>query len=111
MTGKDIKDRLLKNRIVLSDVAKKLNMSHQAFSQALTAADVKSGLIEKICKAINVDLSFFYDDICNKSIAFSDNAIKDDIIESLRQRLNEKDDIIKAKDELINILQYKLHNI
>lgn len=133
MKGEEVKNKLNACGISLSEIARRLNMSQQAFSQALNRTDIKTGLIEKICHAINVDLSFFYDcakctmqtcerkEKCCMDIAFCNNNkdeyCKDAIIEELKQLIKDKDALLKdkdvliaAKDELIEILNMRLHN-
>lgn len=60
MTGKELKKILLENKIVLKELAIKLNTSQPGFSQALGNKEVKTGLLEKICEALNVKLDYFY---------------------------------------------------
>lgn len=60
MTGKELKEILLENKIVLKELAEKLNTSQPGFSQALGNKEVKTGLLEKICDALNVKLDYFY---------------------------------------------------
>lgn len=61
MTGEQLKNILLSRNYILSDVAKLLGMPQQNFSQTLNnTSDIKSGLLEKICLKLHVDMSFFY---------------------------------------------------
>lgn len=60
MTGEDLKKRLQKEGFILADVAKKLTMSPQHLNQALSAADVKSGLLERISKGLSISISSLY---------------------------------------------------
>lgn len=62
MTGEVLKSILFRNGIQLKDVAEKLDMSQQNFSNALKVADIKTGLLEKLCDVLNVTLEFFYHD-------------------------------------------------
>lgn len=62
MTGEILKSILFRNGIQLKDVAEKLDMSQQNFSNALKVADIKTGLLEKLCDVLNVTLEFFYHD-------------------------------------------------
>lgn len=63
MTGLQVKEKLYQAKVTQADLAKKLNLSSQQMSQALNAADIKSGLLEKICEALGVNMSFFYPEI------------------------------------------------
>ena len=63
-----------------------LEMSQPSFHQALGAADIKTGLLERICDALGKDMSFFYpecgrkkteiniDDSNNSSTTHGDNS-------------------------------------
>lgn len=60
MNGNILKERLQKIEPNLSSAARKLGMSKQAFYQALEAADVKTGLIEKLSAEYNCPIEFFF---------------------------------------------------
>ena len=53
MKGVDLKDLLKKEGIILSQLAEDLEMSQQNLSAAFTRDDIKSGLLEKMAKALN----------------------------------------------------------
>lgn len=67
MTGQELKEKLLTLNISQSELARRLDMSHQSFNQALKVSDVKSGFLEKICVAAEVEMSFFYPNGFKKS--------------------------------------------
>ena len=60
MTGEILKNELLNRGLVLSDIAKRLGMSPQHLNQALNAADIKSGLIERICDVLGLSIAEMY---------------------------------------------------
>lgn len=60
MTGEQLKERLIRGGYTLKDVAELMGMSQQNFSKGLKVADVKTGLIEKICQVLNKKMDFFY---------------------------------------------------
>lgn len=62
MTGEQLKERLIRSGYQLKDVAELLEMSQQNFSKGLKVADVKTGLVEKICQVLNKKIDFFYVD-------------------------------------------------
>lgn len=62
MNGNLLKARLQTIEPNLAEAARKLNMSKQSFYQALEAADIKSGLIERIATLYNRPVGFFFDD-------------------------------------------------
>ena len=101
MKGEEVKDKLKDCDISLHELAKRMEMSHQLLYQYMKSPDVKSSLLEKICDALGVDMSFFYGykGVHNKN--------KDEIIDALRTQLKDKDTIIASKDELIQLLQSK----
>ena len=60
MTGKELKERIRTKGMSESEIARRLNMSQQGFNRTLRSEDVKTGLLEKLCKVFDVDMSFFY---------------------------------------------------
>lgn len=61
MDGKVVKEKLKKCGIPLSEIATRMGYENdQRLHSQLKSEDVKSGLLEKICEAIGVDMSFFY---------------------------------------------------
>lgn len=62
MTGEELKLSLAKSGKQLKDLAQMVGMSQQNFSNTLRVSDVKSGFLERLCDALNVDLGYFYQD-------------------------------------------------
>ena len=60
MTGKELKDRLSTCGISQAEIARRLGMSTQSMSQALNAADIKTGFLERIVAVTGIPLSYFY---------------------------------------------------
>lgn len=60
MKGADLKDLLRKEGVILSQLADDLGMSQQNLSAAFTRDDVKSGLLEKMARALDKPIGFFY---------------------------------------------------
>ena len=77
MTGEELKKKLLSVGLQQKDVAQKLGKSQQNVSQMMTAADVRTGLIEELCKAFDLPPSLFYGDggvtATNHSVALNGN--------------------------------------
>lgn len=74
MSGKQLKEILVREGVNLADLAKKLGYANdQRLHSALKAADVKSGLIEAIATATNRSVGFYYADM-SVTIA-TDNAL------------------------------------
>ena len=68
MKGLDVKKKLVENGFLLSDVAKALKETPQNLDSMLRAEDIKTGVLEKIAKAINKSLYFFIEDDKEKPI-------------------------------------------
>lgn len=62
MKGEDIKRKLLDAGYTLRKVAVDIGTTPQNFNILMSAADVKSGTLERICHAINKTIDFFYAD-------------------------------------------------
>lgn len=60
MSGKELKDLLSKYDISQSEVARRLGLSQQSFSQMLSSADVKTSLVERIARVLDVSISTLY---------------------------------------------------
>lgn len=60
MTGERLKEIIFKHKVSQSEIARQLGMSHQSLNQMLSAADVKSSLLERIAQVLNVPISFLY---------------------------------------------------
>ena len=46
--------------ISLTRISQMLGKSPQQLDQALNAKDVKTGMVEELCRVLNVDITFFY---------------------------------------------------
>jgi DNA-binding Xre family transcriptional regulator len=60
MKGLEIKKILLDNGYTLAEVAKKLGQSPQNMQNLLASDSIKTGTLEAICRAINVNIYYFY---------------------------------------------------
>lgn len=60
MNGADLRRILAENKVGIIELANKLNMTQPNLSNTFKVQDVKSGLLEKICDALDVSLDFFY---------------------------------------------------
>lgn len=108
MSGEEVKKLLQKRGYTLKDVAEWMGETPQNFQAMLKVADIKTGVLERICKAIQHDIFFFFD-------------LNDDIpgykrpenpIEDLGQALfraamfeqlaTQKDENLKDKEKLIS---------
>lgn len=117
MTGKDLKELLTKFNMSQTDIAKQLGLSQQSFSQALNAADIKSGLLERIAKALCVPVSRLYGEVGNNiqdsaialgngiavhggCNAINDASVLEERVKALEALLAEKERIIKLYEKM-----------
>lgn len=97
MKGLELKKKLREDGINLSDLAKSLGYDNdQRLHSALNAADVKSGLIEKIAKMTNKTVGYYY----GESVGATDN------ISELLAILKKKDEQI---DRFLTLLEKQGH--
>lgn len=131
MNGEILKSRLLKLEPSLAEIARKLNVKPQSLSQALTASDIKTGFIEKLAVIYDRPISYFFDEQikiddhsrkdnhsaqgfsasthyegCDASIV-SKLQIAEDRINLLEAQLKDKDEVIRSKNEIIELLKSK----
>lgn len=60
MSGEELKKKLDAAGISQAEISRKLGVIPQSVNQSLAAKDVKSGFIESLCRAFELDASFFY---------------------------------------------------
>jgi transcriptional regulator with XRE-family HTH domain len=111
MTGKELKEKLYNAKVTQADLAKKLQMSTQAMSQTLNAADIKTGFLEKVCEAIGVNMSFFYPIDEQKAVVNGNNsvaAIQSTVTQGdcavLAERVKSLEALLAEKERLISVL-------
>ena len=104
MSGKEVKEILKQEGVILSELARLLGYDNdQRLHSALRAKDVSSGLLEKIARATNKNVCMFYPDtaktVANEnSIAVSGN---DNQISTISEKLI---GLLEKKDEQIDRL-------
>ena len=114
MTGKVLQERIAAvSNIPFNTIAEKIGVSAQSMYQFFTAKDVKSGLIEKVCEVLNIDIATLYgqeqqginnnagDVITGHNVANRTNEESKQMISILDNQLRVKDEQI---DKLLNIL-------
>ncbi len=74
MTGEKLKRIIIEHGYSLSEAARRLSMTPQHLNQALSAADVKSGLLEKVSAALAIKISSMYGETAGESSAEQDAA-------------------------------------
>lgn len=114
MTGKVLQERIAAvSNIPFNIIAEKIGVSAQSMYQFFTAKDVKSGLIEKVCEVLDIDIATLYgqeqqginnnagDVITGDHVANRVNEESKQMISILDNQLRVKDEQI---DKLLNIL-------
>lgn len=67
MTGEKLKEVILGQGITLASAARRLGMTPQHLNQALSAADVKSGLIERVSTSLGLSIASLYGEVTGVS--------------------------------------------
>ena len=99
MKGEEVKLKLKKAGVSITEIATLLGMSRQSLSQDLS-------------KALNVPLSYFYNDSSsqnavangNKSVAAINSNISSSAEDVLKERVKALESIVAEKERLINVL-------
>lgn len=100
MDGKSVKEKLRSLGINLAELATKLGYDNdQRLHSQLKAADVKSGLLEDVARAIGCDVSLFYG---GSSIPGSNdaNAGGGTAVAGVGNNVNNSDALLRAFDEI-----------
>lgn len=116
MSGKEVKDILLKNNYQLNEIAVLMEETPQNLHSMLKAVDIKTGVLEKIAKAINKSLYFFFQNEDNNQSQLHDKQIEQNELSILKTYLKEKDDkielLIQERTKLeIQLQAYKKSHI
>ena len=85
MNGNELRNILATKGIIHKDLAEKMGISQSCFSQLLRAQDIRTGLLERICDILNVQMDFFYGD--TKYLGKNYHLIREDI-SSLSNKLD-----------------------
>ena len=115
MTGKLLQERLSElTNIPFTEIADRIGVSSQSMYQFFTAKDVKSGLIEKLCEVLELDIATLYGQEPPQTISHNtgDVITGDNVVNRINevgmQMINILDNQLKVKDEqigkLINLL-------
>lgn len=119
MTGEILKERLIKRYKTLADVARVLSTSPQALNQTLSAADIKTGFIEKLAIAYGVSPAVFFEDTSStiNSIEGNNNQLNESGAYGninggsnsvLQERIKSLQELMKEKDKSISRLEREL---
>lgn len=72
MTGLDLKERLLATHISLSEIARRMGIKPQDLNALFNVQDSKTGTIERLAKALDLPIAYFFGD--NYNVSGSHNA-------------------------------------
>lgn len=115
MTGKVLQERIAAvTDIPFNIIAEKIGVSAQSMYQFFTAKDVKSGLIEKVCEVLGIDVATLYGQDQpqginnNKGDVITGDHVANRVNEESKQMITILDNQLRVKDEqigkLLNIL-------
>lgn len=119
MTGEDLKFSLLSLDETLANVARKLDMTPQNLDGILKTKDIKTGLIERLCKAYHVSSTYFFNENrrdVNVTATDHSQAAGHDLHVStedavLAERVKHLEALIKEKDERISELKERIEDL
>lgn len=100
MTGAQLKERLSTTHISLSEIARRIGVSPQSLNSMFNSEDVKSGVLEKLAKALDVPIAFFYGDTFNVTGNNNATAINNSVANASDERLLS---LLVSKDEQLTI--------
>ena len=120
MTGNRLKEILYEKKVSQSQIAKLLGMSQQSLNQMLSASDIKTGLVERIAKVLNVSISSLYGEDKEQNAIATGNGIAvaginnvagnvtmGDNTAVLQERVTMLEKLLEEKERTINILLEK----
>ena len=100
MTGAQLKERLSTTHIPLSEIARRISVSPQSLNSMFNSEDVKSGVLEKLSKALDVPIAFFYGDSYNITGNNIVNSGSNNAVNATDERLLS---LLVSKDEQLTI--------
>lgn len=60
MTGKELKDIILSEKMTVAEVARRIGTTQQNLTCSLSKDDIRTGLLERVAAAMGKPLAFFY---------------------------------------------------
>ena len=101
MTGDDLKKIITESGYTMASAARLLDMTPQHLNQALSVADVKSGLLEKISAAMGITIAALY----GETPAADGTGEHSELIASLRETISAQRETIEYQKEIIETLR------
>ena len=116
MNGKVLQERLQDlTTMSFTDIANRIGVSPQSMYQFFEAKDVRSGLIEKLCEVLDVDLYTLYgmerpssivnnggDVVNGHNVSNNHSEMNQQVLDILERQLNVKDEQISGLINLLN---------
>ncbi|MDE6381125.1 MAG: hypothetical protein K2L11_11700 [Muribaculaceae bacterium] len=119
MTGEELKISLLSLDETLANVARKLDMTPQNLDGILKTKDIKTGLIERLCKVYHISSTFFFNESRGGvTVSATDNSqaagrdlhvAPEDAL--MAERVKYLEAIVKEKDERISELKERIEDL
>lgn len=85
MTGKELKTKITSLGRTVTEVSSLLEMTPQALNTIFNVSDVKSGTIEKLCRVLNVSITYFYPEYATDTTNTNMNNIRKQSAHNLHQ--------------------------
>lgn len=113
MNGKQLKNKIAGTGHNIKEVAEMIGIPRTNLSQALAAQDIKTGLVEKISAALNLPISYFFDEATNNnavangnsSVAAINSHVEGNAV--LQERVKSLEALVEEKERTIKILMGK----
>lgn len=102
MTGANLKSKLEGTNLTMKYIAEKMQISAQSLNQIFKSDDVKSGTIEKLCAALGLPWTYFFD----QGVNVNDN--EDSFNSNSGKTINELTRIIDEQRKRIDFLTDQL---
>ena len=97
MTGLELKERLLATHISLSEIARRMGIKPQDLNALFNVQDSKTGTIERLAKALDLPIAYFYGDTFN--ISGSNNATGNNSTNTVNTTDDRLLSLLVSKDE------------
>lgn len=107
MTGDKLKEFILRQGVTQAELSKRMGISSQSLSQSLSANDVKSGFLERVCQALGTTIWSAYGDNFGVS-NINGNGAGINTVNNDPDMINRFLSIIEEKDRQISELISKL---
>ena len=96
MTGKELKKKLIDSGYSVKSISDIMGKSMQSSNQLFNVQDVKTGILEDLCKVLGKDMSFFYPEI-KSSGNITNTYTKDSNVNSAEGNITISDSALAAK--------------